>query len=265
MTEPEDFDDYAQIQALNWSTLKHIHVSAKLFLWRRDHPEPDRSVFIVGGAIHTATLEPDKFDQRYGVYAAVRRGEKWDAWQEENPDLKSLKPAEHRDTVALARALHDDPIAGPLLRATRVEASVTWDLPGYGLAAKGRLDVLGNRVVDLKSAADLSRRAFITNAAKLLYHGQLAWYHDGAIAAGKLPRDAPLPVIVGAEKSAPYDVGVFEMTQLDYEAGKYLYRSLVDTMLTCIETKSWPGRYPTMQALDLPHWAPGMGDEEEGF
>ena len=46
--------------------------------------------------------------------------------------------------------------------------------------------VAPDRVVDLKTTRDMSK--FPRDAANLLYHGQMAWYLDGAIAASALRR-----------------------------------------------------------------------------
>ena len=58
---------YTDIKAMNWSSLKNMDVSAKMFQWRVDHPRPDAAHLSLGTAIHSAILEPNNFDKEYHV------------------------------------------------------------------------------------------------------------------------------------------------------------------------------------------------------
>src|SRR5262245_29847218 len=61
---------------LNWSTLKHMAVSAKLLKWRMEHPEPETPALVLGTAIHCAVLEPQEFQKRWivaGSCAAIAK------------------------------------------------------------------------------------------------------------------------------------------------------------------------------------------------
>src|SRR3990167_4736895 len=85
---------YDALKAINWSSLKNLHVSPLLYRRRlevREESTPDQ---IIGLAIHCMSLESDKFDSRFGEYDGTRKGEPWRAWQAEHPGVQSLKPHE---------------------------------------------------------------------------------------------------------------------------------------------------------------------------
>lgn len=256
---------YENLDAINWSSLKHIATSPLLYKWRVDNPEPPKPAYIIGNAIHCATLEPEQFDKRYGVFPGkTRRGGAWEEWKAANPGVQSLTADEREIALATADAVHAHPVAGSLLVGGCVEERLEWTEPKTGIAAKGRLDYLRpDHLVDIKSSRSINAREFANAAARYMYHGQLAWYHDGAIAAKRIPYDAPPPFIIPVEKTAPYDVAVYQLSINDLDAGRVLYRSLLDTLLACIETDYWPGQAPELRQLSIPPWAPGMAEQEE--
>lgn len=275
------------MKRLNWSTLKHIAVSPALLKWRVEHPRPDTPALRLGRAIHCAILEPDKFDGRWIVPnkcgVPKKAGGKC-----ENPGvllhrgwwycrLKNHAPIEHKDVDELpegteiltqedmelaktcGRNVLEHKIAGPMLQGGKCEESIEWEDPLTGIACRGRLDCLKpEEVVDVKSSRKETPREFELDAARNLYHGQIAWYHDGAIAAGRLPKDAANPVIIMVSTVEPYDVAVLGITQPTLEAGRNLYKSLIRKYAECQDAEYWPGIGPDLMSLELPRWAEGM-------
>ena len=261
---------YDYIKAVNFSTLKYLATSPLLYRWMIDHPAARKPAYVIGGAIHCAVLEPGQFDSRYAVFDGTRRGKAWDEWQLENPGKESLKPNELASIQAAAKAVHGHRVAAGVLLGGRVEEPVTWIDSATGLACKGRIDYIRpDCVVDLKSARDVAPRRFARAAAEYLYHGQLAWYHDGAIAAGKVPANAQPPYCVAVQSDEPYDVAVYQINLIDLDVGRQLCRDLLRKLVECAAADYWPGVAPDLLALDLPAWAPGSEIEttntEEAF
>jgi hypothetical protein len=180
---------YDDIKAVNWSSLKNIGVSPLLYKYRLTNPEPQKDAFRLGGAAHTAILEPEKFDARYAVYDGPRTGEgsrtQRKAWREALSDgVEELSPDELANARAMAAAVRSHRIAGSLLRGGRREEVVTWVDPITGLACKGRLDYLRpDLLIDLKGTRHPSPSRFPRDAYSYGYLAQAAWYHDGAVAA----------------------------------------------------------------------------------
>jgi hypothetical protein len=62
-------------------------------------------------------------------------------------------------------------------------------------------------------------------------------------------------MIVAVESEAPYDVGVFEVSQEALAAGDEDVARLLRRVAECRASVRWPGRYPDVTELDLPGWA----------
>lgn len=258
---------YENVPAVNWSSLKHLAVSPLLYKWRLEHPQPDSATLVVGAAIHCALLEPGKFDSRYAVFDGRRAGKEWDKWQDDHPGVKSLKPDEMERVTRSAEAVRAHRIARHLLEGCRAEEPTTWVDPDTGLKCKGRIDAIApGFVLDLKSARDVEPKWFRRAAADYLYHGQLAFYHDGATVARKIPGDAE-PYIIAAQSDEPFDVATFQLAPDTLGAGRALYRSLLRRLVECQEADFWPGTAPDLEMLDLPPWAEGQNNTvtQEGF
>lgn len=253
---------YADIEALNWSSLRHMATSPLLYRWRQDHPREDTPALALGRAVHCAILEPDLYDSRYlvrpeGLDGRTREGKAWLA--DAGASGREVLTAEQGEVVAAcAASVLGHRHAAYLLAGTRREETVTWTAPG-GVAAKGRLDACSaDRLIDLKTTREIGR--FERSAADLLYHGQLAWYRDGAVAAGAVSADAAV-YIVAVETSEPYDCGVWLVPGVVLEAGRELYSRLLGIWVECRAAGIWPGRYPGIETYELPPWAAGSVGE----
>jgi hypothetical protein len=246
---------YDGIKAINWSSLKHMAVSPLLYRWRIDHPLESSASQVVGNAIHCMLLEPEKFEARYVLFDGTRRGKAWDEWQEKHPGAVSLKPDELARVTNCVAAIRRHRVANRLVSACRAEEVLTWRDPETGLACKGKLDGISpTYVADLKSARDVRPMKFERASAEYLYHGQVAWYHDGATLAGKIDGKVP-PYIIAAQSDEPYDVAVFQLDGETLDVGRGLYRSLLRRLVQCIEADFWPGVAPDLETLTLPPWA----------
>lgn len=259
--------DYESIKALNWSSLREIAVSPRQYQHRMSAPREDTRAMALGRAVHAFVLEPERFTRDYGVMpdfgdqrtkAAKEAKAAWVA--DLRPGVEYLPIDDYEGVIGMGAAVADHRVARDVLSGVRAEVVATWSDSGTGLACKGRLDgIAGGRVVELKSARSVGRR-FCADAADRLYHGQVAYYHDGAIAAGLLPADAPPPVIVAVASAAPYDVQVLELSAATLEAGRALYRSCLARWQECEAAGVWPGCAPDLQVWDLPGWALGVAD-----
>ncbi|MCP3884182.1 MAG: hypothetical protein GY700_01660 [Propionibacteriaceae bacterium] len=257
--------EYSKIKALNWSSLKPMAESALHCQWLRCHPRVDTEALRLGTVVHMAVLEPDRYETE-----CVRRPNKWDSWRtkaskewrQDQIDaamwVLTDDEADRVDRMVDAISRHSDAVR--LLSNTRTEEAITWEIDG--VPCKGRVDAISaDRVVDLKTCRDLG--LFVRrDAASMLYHGQLAWYLDGAIAAGACSPDAAA-YVVPVESDGPYDCAALRLSERSLDAGRRLWRRLLDEWITCRDTGLWLGRYPSEDILDMPLWAPGMYDDDE--
>ena len=281
----------ATVTRLNWSTLKYLATSPKLLKWRTTHPQADTPALRLGRAIHCAILEPEAFQKRWVVAgqcaAKTKSGEPCKSqgslcWAGEwyckvkghavegafpvTGEVEVIERDEETLVASCASAVAGHRVASKLLKGGLAEHGIEWTNAETGIACRGRLDYLRpSEVVDLKSTAEETVRGFTRVVTSRLYYAQLAWYHDGAIAAGKIQSDAKLPAIVAVQTVEPYDVVPYRLTRATYEAGQILYRDLLLKYRDCLSADVWPGIADGEIPLDLPNWAGGMnGSDYEG-
>lgn len=267
-----DTDTYSQIDAVNWSTLVHLATSAKLLEWRRTHAREETAALRIGTAIHCATLEPERFARAYVVQpdlgdGRTKAGKAARAEWEETRDRSAivLDADEHELVVRCSTEARAHPAVRDLLRGGRVEEVLTWTDEETGVACKGRLDYLSpGYVLDLKSTRAETVHAFACEIASRLYHGQAAFYLDGAIAAGRVDRLASQMLLIGVQTVEPYDVIPGRLQPEDIARGRSLYRSLLRRYAGCRAAGWWPGLAPGVVNLALPEWARGGNESEQG-
>jgi hypothetical protein len=261
--------DYEAIDALNWSTLRLVATSPLLARYRADNPRPDSPSLALGRAIHCAVLEPERWQRDYCAQPHFGDGRTKAAKAAKAAFLADLRPGVEvlsAGDFELAERVRDSVrehrVAATFLERGRAEVTATWSVDG--VAAKGRLDwVTPSCVVDLKSTRRETLREFCSDAARMLYHGQIAWYHDGAVASGLVPDPAKAPIIIAAQTVEPFDVAVMQVGSIELEAGRRIYRRLLETHKRAAAADFWPGMAPDLVSLSLPGWAPGMQDEIE--
>jgi exodeoxyribonuclease VIII len=256
--------NYAEINAVNWSTLSVMDRSPLHYRYALEHPREDTDALQFGRAVHCLILEPDLYRDRYAVWTGADRRtragkEAWLAFQDEL-DGRTVLDSDTADAAHnAAMAALGVPSVRNLLLGASVEHTITWTDPVTHIDCKGRLDALRSpgRVVDIKTSRDISPKRFASAAAALRYHGQLAFYHDGAGCT-----DSNTPVIVAVESKPPHDVAVYDCG-LWLVPGRALYRRLLDRLAECRRTDTWPGMVPEPMELDLPPWAYGAdgGDD----
>jgi hypothetical protein len=195
---------------LNWSTLRHLAVSAKLLKWRVEHPQTDTLDMRLGRAIHCAILEPEAYPKRWivaGPCAATKKdggvcgsqgslyldGDWFCRVRGHGPEgsgplpegVEVLTEADVETVKISAAAVAEHKLAAKTLSGGLPEHEIEWTEPETGIACRGRIDYLRpSQVVDLKSTIEETVRAFERTVANRMYHAQLAWYHDGAVHAG---------------------------------------------------------------------------------
>jgi hypothetical protein len=247
------FEAYTQIDAEHWSGLKHVRRSPLHYQYRRGTPLPDTNRLALGRGCHTAVFEPDRLLIEYALFKGkIRRGKAWDAFREQHAEETILKVDEYGRALAIRDAVRRHPVAAKYLSAGKAEQTITWTDRETGIRCKARIDWLGQAVVDLKSTKDVDAFKFAALVARMLYHGQLAFYADGVREALGLELPA---VIIAVEVDAPHDVAVYRLGPDEIQVGRSLYRSLLRLVAECRQADSWPGRYPEELILRLPAWS----------
>jgi len=251
-------DEYRQIQATNWSSLKHMRRSPLHYRHELTKERAETPAMRIGTAIHCLVLEPDLYCERFAIWAGGRRyGAAWTEWCAEHSGKMILNEQENAEAAGAAAAVLQ--AAGSYFGRGTAEEAISWIDPATGMPCKARVDLHHDCLVELKSTATLDEGAFKSKAAKFGYHGQVAFYHDGLEALGHRMDDPPMIIVV--EYTPPFDVIPFEVPPHVVDAGRSLYRQLLERLRECQQTDKWPGCAPGVQVFELPQWAM---DEAEG-
>lgn len=258
--------EYAALDAVNWSSLKHMGDSPLHYRHRLTEEREDTDALLLGRAVHTACLEPDRFPVEYAVWTGGRRaGKEWDAFVASHVGRDILREQDYDEVCRIRDAVRRHPLAAPYLLAPGpCEHVVQWTDAETGLRCKSRQDkraaIGGGVLVDLKTARDIRDRLFGSAAARLGYHAQMAFYFDGLAASGA---GVEKVVLLAVESKAPYDAAVYVCTEDVLWAGREEYQRLLAMLVRCRETDTWPGRYTEEMELVLPQWLFETDDDAE--
>lgn len=262
------YDEYAALDAVRSSTLKHFRRSAAHARYEMLNPE-DTAAKVLGQAVHIAVLEPQRFADEYAVAPKLDRRTtagkaEWSAFCAENAGKIVLKADELELCRALADAAQAHPIAAKLLDAPGLtEPSLVWEDAETKLACKARLDRLTTHdgfstIVDVKTTRDASPRGFARECATYSYHMQAAWYLRGADALSPVARRF---VFIAIEKDPPYAVGVYELDNAFLGAGQKACDDALRMYRNAVETGEWPGYSTSIRTIFAPPWLADMPEE----
>lgn len=274
------FEQYRQIQATNWTALKHMRESPLKYRHMVDAEDEDNLARAIGRASHCALFEPQEFERLFFVlpedapdrpsdrilYAkkpspeSVARVKWWDEFERESAG-RTMLTAEHMAQVTgLAAAVRKHPLVAPYLAGAQFERAVTWTDPASGEPCKARLDwTTPLALLDLKGTTSIDAFRFGAVAARLGYYCQLGGHYYNAARYGLrwLPQEV---AIVAVEFKPPHDVAMFTLDDNIIFAAQEEVAGLIRQLQECRRTSVWHGRYTEKQALRLPNYV--YGDEE---
>lgn len=285
-------DQYHGWNAASNSRLALIAKSPAHLLAYIQEPPKEAAHFFAGRAIHSAVLEPDDFAVRYTralpCGAELKSGERkgkqcgnaasgfhpaqgWLCGTHskgvDGMDASRivLPPEEWRACMGIRdSAFRLGTVRSLLGGSGEVELSILWNDPETGVPVKARWDrhspdLPGGVIVDVKSTRDASRRAFERAIFQYRYHCQGGLYLESA-RVRRLP--ARHFVIIAAEKTPPFAVASYRLTEGALDAGMDQIRPLLRLYAKCMETNEWPAYPDAFQDVALPHYAWAQIDED---
>ena len=286
--------EYREKEGISSSDLKKIVKSPAHFRYWKDNPQEDTPALLFGRAAHKYMLEPNDFftefevakDFKYGTKLdkeetqnfickkaiEVGRGEEWDNFITKNPKKedviafyrsllkgKDIITAEEFEKIKeMHKALYSTEFVADLLSGEKELSFFAVDDDTL-LPLKCRPDCLSivkgtNILVDYKTCNDAENMRFYRDSVKLNYDLQMAYYLD---ILKKVTGEDFLVVILAQEKSAPYAVNVFELSEQYLESGREVYREMLKVYAECEKSGNWYG-YMKNGISTL-----GMPDDEE--
>lgn len=237
-----------------------------------EQPAEDTASLSIGRASHAAILEPDDFKQRYvrgpvGDRRTKAVKEEWDSLCAKHGDGYVLRPDEYDACLGMRDAVHAVARAkGVLVGPGDVEMSCLWLDPASGVLCKGRMDrhsptLAGGAIVDLKTTKDASPLVFERSIFTYGYHRQAAMYLSAAKVLGIPARHY---VIIAVEKTPPYGVSVYRLTEGAVQGGADQLRPLLAlyARLQDVPREQWWGYPDEVRDISLPAYAWNQLDEQ---
>jgi hypothetical protein len=234
------------------------------FKYDRDHPQAPKREFDLGNAVHAAVLgeghdivEMVGFNDYKKADARALRDEAYAAGK------VPLLPKERVQVDAMAKAVREHPLAGPLFvpGSGVAERSIYWTDPATGVRCRVRPDWLKQLpgmtlCVDLKTIKDAAPDTISRAIRDHNYHQQDPLYIDGVEAAGLAP-DGCRFIFVFVSKIAPYLITVRELTDQDRDIGRARNERALRIYADCESTGIWPdwtGTVTEIPQIGMPTW-----------
>ncbi len=247
-------DDYHASPGISNSGLGLMNRSPRHYRMRDGQ---DTKALADGRMIHTAVLEPEKFEGQYVFGPNVSRATKeWKAFQAANFGKICLKPSSTAGLEQVVAAVHEHPLAKVLLREADIEQSMAWIDIETGVMCRIRPDIISNgSMADLKKTACASPDRFARSCVDYGYHRQAAMYMQGyEILTGDRPEDF---YFLAVEMTAPFCCEAYRVPQDMMESGARQYRKLLRLYADCLLADEWPGYSGNAVYVDInwPKWA----------
>ena len=252
-------EDYHHAPGVSKSGLDLIARSPYLFR-NRPRVEPTRAM-LIGSAVHTATLEPELFNDHFAVAPSVdgrtKAGKEMLAQFSAECAGKTVLKEEDGELIwSIAKAVHAHPVAKNILSDEGQAEMSIFNTDEYtGELVKVRPDwMVEDCLVDLKTTEDASAEAFSRACWNFRYYVQAAFYLD--VANSQYNGRFHNFVFIVVEKSPPFQVAVYYADATMIEVGRMAYQQNLALYSQCKQTDTWPGLGDErIQPISLPGWA----------
>lgn len=254
-------EQYHDQPALNKSGLVQLAKSpAHYFEWYHATDGEPTKAMILGTAVHTAVLEPGKFDQSVIIAPQIDKRTKagkaeWASFQEK-AEGKIVLTQEDADAIeGMKASVYNNMTAYDLLLEGKPEQSVFFKDPANGFLCKVRPDWYTpyKEVVDIKTCIDASYDGFSRAIANFKYHWQALFYLNGLTAVTETEHTKF--IFIAIEKEPPYAVAVYESTKEMLDTASRQVTPILKVYAQCLKTDAWPGYEDKLQPIPLPRWA----------
>lgn len=262
-------ETYLALPLLSASALEVFRRSPEHY--RKRDAKPATKALRLGTAAHLALLEPLLFEATYirgvpgdGRTKAIRQAREDLAHR--FPEAEILNPEDFDAAIAIRDAIQAHPRARTLFEGHgEFEVTGIFEDPDTGILCKFRPDRLVARaqmVIDLKTAADASERAFVRSAVTLGYHRKLAFYRRGLRA---LDWTCTASAICAVESAPPHVVACYLMDEDQLLRAEADVARSLEHFRYCSTSDTWPGYGDEFRTLTFPDYAfdaPALEDME---
>lgn len=237
--------EYHSIPGVSASVLKLMAMKTPLHVWH-EYLSPERihrtnPSMKMGSLVHALTLEPETVEDRFPVFSGDRRTKAGkEAWASliDSGGADPVTESEFEQALAIATAVRTDAHVIEILDCGEAEVSLFQERGKGLLPLKARLDFLtdAGMILELKMTVDASPLGFAAQVYRFGYHLQAAIYME---LAGI--ENLNQFVFVSVEKTPPYPVGIYLLSEEVLDDGRRLYRDMLEKFDTCWVSDEWPG------------------------
>jgi PDDEXK-like domain of unknown function (DUF3799) len=214
--------------------------------------------FVVGSAVHTLCLEPEKFESLYYVMPKIDRRttsgkEEWSRIELQNAGMQPLTPELYEQVNKMASEVTSHAMFKKLHGKGCVEDSIAWIDEESGALLRSRPDFYNEYLIlDVKTTKDVRAHGFSRSIHDFGYHRQGAMACDGLSKITGTKYDKVVLFVVS--KEPPYLVKAYVLTESALNKGREEYKIGAKIYQECLENGYWPGYDEIIEDIDLPHW-----------
>lgn len=266
-------EEYHQHPALSASGMKALLRSPKYFRAQRSLNKA-KAEFDVGHAIHERILGvgaevveiPDEVLAANG-YATTKAAREFIAEARDAGKVPLKRPTYLAVTKAAESVLAHEKARRLLEAAPFREVSLFATDQETGVALRGRVDAVGDALIDVKSTTDVRDRAISRTVIDFNYDLSAATYRE---LLRLVLGDDPGPMhLIYVEKELPFEVRVVRLADpVWHDAGLAKMRAAIDLFAWCSERRVWPGNDDDggdVMDLPVPAWYRAQTTEMETF
>ena len=219
MKNDEFYYGYLGKAALSSSSIKLLLDSPKKYKYVTQYGSQESNALDAGWLFHTCILEPDVFNSQIFVDVQSKNTKAYKLAKEEHGKVYTMK--QKNDAERLADAFLRNEHALKLITDCEFELPAIGMVQGYPF--RGKADVLGKGLVDLKTTSDL--KAFPYSARKYGYDVQVYLYTE-------LFNKPYQEFKFAAIDKGSLDIGIYDISEDFYLQGKAKVTKAIETFET---------------------------------
>lgn len=225
--------------------------------------QTETSAFLIGRAVHSLILEGrGAFEREFIVSDGPINHRTNEVFGRLTKAYKEWAAAQTKPVISgsefglmtkLQQSVWTHPIAMDILDYGIAEQTVRTHYCGE--ACQIRLDWFRSNyngrkaIVDLKTSQNLDR--FESDAKRLGYPHQSAFYRDVLAAAGNLDAKEIDCYLIAVEKAEPYRCGVWKLTDAILDSASKANERAIAELQDCRRMNVWPTRLEDLRVLDI--------------
>ena len=219
MKSDEFYYGYLGKAALSSSSIKLLLDSPKKYKYVTEYGLQESNALDAGWLFHTAILEPDVFEKQIFVDVQSKNSKAYKLAKEEHGKVFTIK--QKRDAERLADAFLRNEHALQLITNCEFEVAAIKMIHGY--AFRGKADVLGKGIIDLKTCSDI--KGFKYQSYKYGYDVQVYLYSE------LFNKPYEEFKFIAIDKGS-LDIGIYDVSEEFYNSGKEKVIKAIQTFET---------------------------------